>query len=179
MSIETLRIGHVTLVGSNEADTIAFYQDILGMPLVLRQPNLDEPETLHLFFDAGGGSYLTFFVRDPSAVPWTIGSVHHVALDVPEEVFERALGGLREQGIGHSGRVDRGAFWSLYFRDHNGLLLELSSWKVAIPDGIDKGAVLKRAQQLREADGAGNVKESHLRQALEQIIEEAVKVVRA
>jgi len=34
---------HVTVWGSNEADTIAFYRDLLGMPLVLRQPNLDDP----------------------------------------------------------------------------------------------------------------------------------------
>ncbi|MBM4437368.1 MAG: VOC family protein, partial [Actinobacteria bacterium] len=106
MSIRTQRIGHVTLIGSNEADTVAFYQGVLGMPLVLRQPNLDEPATLHLFFDAGNGSYLTFFVQaerasDGTPVPWAVGSVHHVAFDVTPEVFERALTGLRAHGIAH------------------------------------------------------------------------------
>jgi catechol 2,3-dioxygenase-like lactoylglutathione lyase family enzyme len=183
MSIQTERIGHVTLIGSNEKDAIDFYTGVLGMPLVLRQPNLDDLETLHLIFDVGHGSYLTFFVHDdtpsdPSPVPWAIGSTHHVAMDVTEEVFERALTSLREHNISHSGRVDRGAFWSMYFRDHNGMLLELSSWKVAIPTGIEKGAVLARAQQLREADGSGNVKEQHVRQALEQIVAEAGTAVR-
>lgn len=115
MSIQTERIGHVTLIGSNEKDVIDFYSGVLGMPLVLRQPNLDDLETLHLFFDVGHGSYLTFFVRDdrpsdPSPVPWAIGSTHHVAMDVTEEVFERALTGLREHDISHSRRVDRARF---------------------------------------------------------------------
>jgi len=52
------------LIGSNEAETIEFYRDVLGMPLVLRQPNLDQPEVTHLFFDTGDGRILTFFVED-------------------------------------------------------------------------------------------------------------------
>ena len=40
---------HITLIGSNEADTVEFYRDLLGMPLVLRQPNLDDPNSTHFF----------------------------------------------------------------------------------------------------------------------------------
>ena len=179
MDIRTQRIGHVTFIGSNETDTVAFYQGVLGMPLVLRQPNLDEPETLHLFFDAGGSSYLTFFVRadkvtDPTPVPWAVGSVHHVAMDLNQDAFDRALTGLGDARIPNSGRVDRGVFWSLYFRDPNGMLLELSSWKVPVPPDMDKGAVLKRAQELREADGSYNATADHVRQALEELRTKAV-----
>ncbi|MBV9279969.1 MAG: VOC family protein, partial [Chloroflexi bacterium] len=67
-------VHHITLVGSNRDDTIAFYQGVLGMPLVLEQPNLDVPEETHLYFDAGDGRLITFFVRqdrrtDPTPTP--------------------------------------------------------------------------------------------------------------
>ncbi|SEW01825.1 Glyoxalase/Bleomycin resistance protein/Dioxygenase superfamily protein [Halobacterium jilantaiense] len=55
---------HVTVWGSNAEETIAFYRDLLGMPLVMRQPNLDDPSQTHLFFDTGDGRILTVFVSD-------------------------------------------------------------------------------------------------------------------
>ncbi|HET7324623.1 MAG TPA: VOC family protein, partial [Halococcus sp.] len=78
---------HITLIGSNEEDTIAFYRDILGMPLVLRQPNLDAPHMTHLFFDTGDGRMLTFFVtddRDSHTGPQRpgVGAVHHLAFSI-------------------------------------------------------------------------------------------------
>jgi catechol 2,3-dioxygenase-like lactoylglutathione lyase family enzyme len=44
MDIPVNGVHHITLVGSNRKDTIDFYQGVLGMPLVLEQPNLDVPE---------------------------------------------------------------------------------------------------------------------------------------
>ena len=44
-------VHHITLVGSNRQATIDFWQGVLGMRLVLEQPNLDVPEETHLFFD--------------------------------------------------------------------------------------------------------------------------------
>jgi catechol 2,3-dioxygenase-like lactoylglutathione lyase family enzyme len=57
-------VDHITLIGSNIEDTVGFYRDVLGMPLVLRQPNLDQPEVTHLFFDTGDGRMLSFFVEE-------------------------------------------------------------------------------------------------------------------
>ena len=65
MEIPTTGVHHITLIGSNRQDTIDFYQGILGMPLVFEQPNLDVPEETHLYFDAGDGNLITFFVRLP------------------------------------------------------------------------------------------------------------------
>jgi len=61
--LQTQGVHHITLVGSNREATIAFYQEVLGMPLVFEQPNLDVPEENHLYFDMGDGRLLTFFVR--------------------------------------------------------------------------------------------------------------------
>ena len=83
---------HISIIGSNEEDTVDFYRDILGMPLVLRQPNLDAPELTHLFFDTGDGRILTFFVSDdrPSnrQPMQDVGSVHHLAFSVEADRLE-------------------------------------------------------------------------------------------
>jgi len=137
-AFHTTGLDHVTLIGSNEAETIEFYRDVLGMPLVLRQPNLDQPEVTHLFFDTGDGRILTFFVeddRDSSRQPLRtpIGGVHHVAFTVDPERFDEVKSGLSEHGYQFN-EFDRGIFHSLYTRDHNGLTIEFATDKYEIPD---------------------------------------------
>ncbi|MFB6294519.1 MAG: VOC family protein, partial [Candidatus Nanohaloarchaea archaeon] len=117
-------VDHITVWGSNETDTLAFYRDLLGMPLVLRQPNLDAPEETHLFFDTGDGRILTFFVNDdresdPSPVQTRIGAVHHLSFHIDPDRFEAVMDGLDAAGKSFN-MFDRGIFHSLYTRDHNG-----------------------------------------------------------
>ena len=162
---------HITVWGSNEADTIAFYRDLLGMPLVLRQPNLDDPSQTHLFFDTGDGRILTFFVSDdrPSAHglrPGT-GSVHHLCFSVDPGEYEEIMRALEEAGRGYN-VFDRGIFHSIYTQDNNGLVIELSADKYEIPNGR-KGEVLATAQRLREADGADFAQDCHMEAALEEL----------
>ncbi|MFC4543112.1 VOC family protein [Halosolutus amylolyticus] len=162
---------HITLIGSNEADTIAFYRDLLGMPLVLRQPNLDDPDSTHLFFDTGDGRILTFFVGDrgsnPRPLQHQIGSVHHLSFSVDPERFVETKEALDDAGRGYN-EFDRGIFHSLYTRDHNGLTIELATDKFSIPDDR-RGEVLATAQRLREEDGVDFAEERHLEAALEEL----------
>lgn len=163
---------HITLIGSNEADTIEFYRDLLGMPLVLRQPNLDAPDQTHLFFDTGDGRILTFFVAqdrqsNPQPQRHAVGSVHHLAFKLDADEFEETKQALEQAGHGYS-EFDRGIFHSLYTRDHNGLTIELSVDKFEFPEDR-RGEVLAKAQELREADGVDFAEERHLEQALAEL----------
>jgi len=160
---------HVTVWGSNAEDTIAFYRDLLGMPLVLRQPNLDDPSQTHLFFDTGDGRILTFFVgdRDPARGQQTrTGAVHHLCFSVDPERYEEVMAALDDAGKDYS-VFDRGIFHSIYTRDNNGLVIELSADKYDVPDDR-RGEVLATAQRLRGADGADYAKDEHLAGALEE-----------
>jgi len=170
--MHTTGVDHVTIVGSNEEDTIEFYRDLLGMPLVLRQPNLDDPNSTHLFFDAGDGRIVTFFVGDdrPSdARPNRpgIGGVHHLAFGVDPERFGEVREALEEAGHQYN-EFDRGIFHSLYTRDHNGLIIELATDKFDVP-ADRRGEVLATAQRLREEDGADFAEERHVEAALEEL----------
>jgi catechol 2,3-dioxygenase-like lactoylglutathione lyase family enzyme len=163
---------HVTIWGSNEEDTLAFYRDLLGMPLVLRQPNLDDPRQTHLFFDAGDGRILTVFVSpdrasDARRMRTQTGGVHHLAFSIDPAEFEDVMAALEEAGHGYD-VFDRGIFFSLYTTDHNGLVIELAADKYSIPDDR-RGEVLAETQRVREADGADYAEDEHLATALEKL----------
>lgn len=168
----TTGLDHITLAGSNAEDTIAFYRDLLGMPLVLRQPNLDAPNVTHLFFDTGDGRMLTFFVeegRDSHQGPQRtgVGAVHHLAFRFDPSRIAEIKEALDAAGHGFN-EFDRGIFHSLYTSDHNGLVIELSTDKYEIPDDR-RGEVLATAQRLRVEDGAEYAKGDHLEAALEEL----------
>ena len=160
---------HVTLEGSNTERTIEFYRDALGMPLVLAQPNLDRKHLTHLFFDPGDGRLVTFFCSDERDVPEGSitpdpGEVHHLAFRVEGERLGEVKAGLDERGYDYS-EFDRGAFHSLYTRDHNGLTIELVADKYAVPDDR-RGEVLALAHGERLAAGAEFVEDEQMDAAL-------------
>ncbi len=175
--IRTTGTDHVTVWGSNEADTLAFYRDLLGMPLVLRQPNLDDPSQTHLFFDTGDGRILTVFVGDrPSnrgGQRVGTGAVHHLCFAVAPERYEETMTALDDAD--HRYNVfDRGIFHSIYTTDNNGLVIELTADKYAVPDDR-RGEVLATAQAKRVADGAEYAEEEHVEAALREL---GIEVVR-
>jgi catechol 2,3-dioxygenase-like lactoylglutathione lyase family enzyme len=169
--LHTAGTDHITIWGSNAADTIGFYRDLLGMPLVLRQPNLDDPDQTHLFFDTGDGRILTVFVSDDRAsargVRPGVGGVHHLCFSLDPERYADVMRALDEAGKGYN-VFDRGIFHSLYTRDNNGLVIELSADKYDIPDER-RGEVLATAQRIREEDGAEYAADEHLAAAVAEL----------
>ncbi|MFB6233360.1 MAG: VOC family protein [Haloarculaceae archaeon] len=169
--VHTTGTDHVTVWGSNAEDTIAFYRDLLGMPLVLRQPNLDDPDQTHLFFDTGDGRILTVFVSDDrrsaGGVRPGVGGVHHLCFSVDPDEYEAVMAALDDAGKDYS-VFDRGIFHSIYTRDNNGLVIELSTDKYAIPEDR-RGEVLATAQRRRETDGAEYAKDEHVQAALAEL----------
>ena len=160
---------HVTVMGGDDASTIAFYRDLLGMALVLEQPNLDAPELTHLFFDTGDGHILTFFVGEdrPTRPHRGPGNVHHLAFSIAPGEFDATKAALEEAGYGFD-EFDRGAFHSLYTQDPAGLLVELVVEKYDVPDDR-RGEVLAAAHDRRVDAGDGYVDDEHMQAALEDL----------
>lgn len=176
--IHTTGTDHITVVGSNVEDTVEYYRDLLGMPLVLKQPNLDQPEVTHLFFDTGDGRILTFFVTDdrPSdqrPLQTQVGAVHHLAFKIEASRLNEIKAALDDAGYGYS-EFDRGAFHSLYTRDNNGLTIELATEKFDFPEDR-RAEVLARAHHERVDAGAEYVDDEHMEAALEDL---GIEVVR-
>ncbi|HEX8034729.1 MAG TPA: VOC family protein [Ktedonobacterales bacterium] len=174
-------VHHLTFVGSNREAVIDFYQGLLGMRLVLDQPNLDVPGEEHLYFDAGDGRLLTYFVRptrvnDVTPNPEGIGNLHHMALTVSHAVFTQVAARLNALGIENTGPIDRGFMDSIYFRDPNGQRLELACYKFVPPEGFTIADVLATAHRIRVAAGDYNVQDAHLAQAIEELSQTKVAI---
>jgi glyoxalase family protein len=172
--MQTQGVHHITLVGSNRESVIDFYHGVLGMPLVLDQPNLDVPGEEHIYFDTGDGRLITFFVRptrvdDPTPNPEGIGNLHHIAFTVSRAVYTQVAQRLNERGIWNTGEIDRGFMYSIYFRDPNGQLLELACYKFVPPEGYTVADVLATAHRIRVAEGAYAVQDSHLADAIAEL----------
>lgn len=173
-TIQTQGVHHITFVGSNRETAIDFYQGLLGMPLVLDQPNLDVPGEEHLYFDTGDGRLLTFFVRptrtdDTAPNPEGIGNLHHIAFTVSRAVYTQVAQRLNDRGIWNTGEIDRGFMYSIYFRDPNGQLLELACYKFVPPEGFTVADVLATAHRIRVAEGAYAVQDAHLADAIAEL----------
>ncbi len=179
--IQVQGVHHLTFVGSNREAVIDFYQGLLGMRLVLDQPNLDVPGEEHLYFDAGDGRLLTYFVRpthvnDPSPNSEDIGDLHHMALTVSKVVYNQVAARLNELGIENTGPIDRGFMDSIYFRDPNGQRLELACYKFVPPNGFTVADVLATAHRIRVEAGDYNVQDHHLAQAIEELSQRGVSI---
>jgi len=67
--MRTRGINHLALVCRDMRETVKFYTEVLGMPLI---KTIDLPDGgQHFFFDCGGGSSLAFFwwANAPAAAP--------------------------------------------------------------------------------------------------------------
>jgi catechol 2,3-dioxygenase-like lactoylglutathione lyase family enzyme len=173
--LQTQGLHHVTLVGADRATSIDFWEGVLGMPFVFEQPNLDQAEQNHLYFDPGDGRLITVFTdesrkADSDATPNEIGAVHHVAFAVSAATFRQAVARLDARGIAHSGVKDRGFMDSIYFRDPLGLLIELASYRFEPPAGHGHVDVLMEAHKLRVARGDPSIHEVHLADAIENLV---------
>jgi catechol 2,3-dioxygenase-like lactoylglutathione lyase family enzyme len=150
---ETRGVNHVALVCSDMAATVDFYEGVLGFPLfkTVEMPGGGQ----HFFFDIGDGASLAL-MWSPGAEPAApgiasqhpthfrsaIGSMNHIAIDVPLERIDEYLDTLRDLGLethlinhddsprGASREVHAGTWIrSLYFWDPDGIRLEFAAYR--------------------------------------------------
>ena len=151
-------LNHLALVCRDMARTVDFYTNVLGMPLV-KTIEFPEGAGQHFFFDIGNGDCLAFFwfphapepepgISSPRALPTVgdivtaVGSMNHVAFDVPPERIEEYHAKLTAKGIevaeilnhddslyGVARDMYPGVFVrSIYFFDPDGIMLEFAAW---------------------------------------------------
>lgn len=169
-------VHHITLVGSTRESAIAFWQGLLGMPLLFEQPNLGRPEENHLYFDPGDGRLITVFTNegrqdDPSPHPRGVGHLEHIAFNVSRATQTQVAKRLEERGIPFKA-FDRGFMDSIYFSDPNGLRLELACYKFEAPQGIRDVDILRAANAIRLRAEAHHITEEHLADAIAQLMSE-------
>jgi glyoxalase family protein len=120
-------IHHVTCITGDAPQNVEYYTGTLGLRMVKKTVNQDDPTVYHLFYAdelGSAGADITFF-EYPGAIPGRAGDgmVHRIAFRVASEnslgFWEKRVGGTR---------IDDG----LRFNDPEGLELEL-----VVDDGVD------------------------------------------
>ena len=136
----------------DSAETRGFYEDFLGLTLAeafeIRQSATGrETSVLHIFFEMADGSFLAFF--EAPEQPFEFKAQHdfdlHIALEVDEADLLTMLARGKAAGIETRGIIDHGSIHSIYFRDPNGYVIELTARRVV--DGVQSDS----AEKAREA----------------------------
>jgi len=130
-------VHHLALICRDVEETIRFYQETLGFPLVELVENRDYAGSSHFFFDIGNHNLLGFFDFPGHEHPEfqeTIGGVQHLALSTTPEQFAAAKQKLDAAGIEYLG-PDRGVENSLYIRDPNGIGVEFYQERLGYFEG--------------------------------------------
>lgn len=128
---------HVTAISGPARRNLDFYARVLGLRLVKKTVNFDDPGTYHLYFgdtDAAPGSILTFFPWEHAAPGRLgIGETQETVFRVPEGSIGFWAHRFVEQGVPHEVPVKRFGETVLSFRDPDGMRLAL----VGLP-GVEK-----------------------------------------
>lgn len=121
---------HFALLCSDVERTIHFFQDLLEFPLVELFENRDYRGSTHLFFDVGHGNYLAYFDfpgLDLQAYREVLGGLHHIAISVTREQFDRLVARLEAAGV----RAEIVGGSSAYFPGPDGERLELLTYPLS------------------------------------------------
>ena len=134
-------------------ETRRFYEDFLGLPLVnafeiTETKSGRSTHTLHSFYGMDDGSCLAFFEAPDR--PFEFKTQHdydlHIALEVERDMLEPMMEKARAAGVEVRGISDHGFIQSIYLRDPDGYVVELTAKTGAGEPAMDEA--------MREAHGA-------------------------
>ena len=146
MAETTHGIHHITAIAGDPQQNIDFYAGILGLRLVKKTVNFDDPHTYHFYYgDAAGhpGTILTFF-------PWGarrrrgsggIGQATTIAFSIPAGAVGYWTERLEQNQIHFNPPFARFDEEVITFHDPDGLELELVGSAADTRSGWDRGSV--------------------------------------
>ncbi|HTR54323.1 MAG TPA: VOC family protein [Kofleriaceae bacterium] len=137
-------------------ETRRFYEDFLGLPLVnafeIRETKSGrQTHVLHSFYAMDDGSCLAFF--EVPDVPFDFKQQHdydlHIALEVPRDQLEPMMAKARAADQEVRGIADHHMVESIYFRDPNGYVIELTAKTPKHDDDMNPAKNGARAELAR------------------------------
>jgi glyoxalase family protein len=139
MELKIQGLHHITAITSDASTAVKFYTRLLGLRLVKKTVNFDDPSAYHLYFgDEKGhpGTLITFFDWGNAARAGQVGArmTHHFAFTTRDKgTLARWKNWLNQNSVHVVGPLDRGSFNSIHFQDPDGLILEIAT------PGLGKG----------------------------------------
>ena len=137
-------------------ETRKFYEDFLGLPLVnafaINETKSGRPtQTLHSFYAMDDGSCLAFFEAPDRSFDFKEQHDYdlHIAVEVSREDLHRMFEKGKQAGIETRGISDHGFIDSIYFRDPNGYVIELTAKRPDHDQAIDQARAGAHTQLAR------------------------------
>src|SRR6187200_1906510 len=125
MENRILGLHHITAIADNAQRNYDFYTKVLGLRMVKKTVNFDDPGTYHFYYgDEGGrpGTILTFFPWERVAAGRVgVGQTQETAFRVPEAAIGYWAHRFVEKGVVHDAPVKRFGRTVLPFKDPDGM----------------------------------------------------------
>jgi glyoxalase family protein len=126
------RMHHITAIGSDAGQLQQFFSAMLGLRLVKRTVNFDDPSSPHLYWGVGAGApgtIITYFAYPHGTMrPVRLGTgmTHHFALSVPDQdALSQWREFLQSSGVPVHKRLDEEIFPSIEVQDPDGQIIEI------------------------------------------------------
>lgn len=122
---------HTAFRCRNTEETRKFYEDFIGLKLTeaLHLKLDDGTHVLHSFFQLDDGSAIAFF--DAPSRPFNFKEQSdfdlHIAFEVDMNTLKMFMERAKEHNVPFRGPSDHGFIYSIYFRDPNGYVFELTA----------------------------------------------------
>jgi catechol 2,3-dioxygenase-like lactoylglutathione lyase family enzyme len=147
----------------DSGQTRAFYEDFLGLPLastleIGQTKSGRKTQTLHTFYRLGDGSFLAFF--EAPDMPFEFKPQHdydlHIALEVDHATLDAMFAKARAAGMEARGISDHGFIDSIYLRDPNGYVIELTCKRDGHDAAMDpaRNGAREKLERWQAAKGA-------------------------
>ena len=137
-------------------ETRAFYEDFLGLPLsgslaIGETKTGRRTHVLHTFYRMDDGSFLAFFEAPDMAFEFKDQQDFdlHIALEVTPQALAEMFEKGKAQGREVRGVSDHGFVDSIYFRDPNGYVVELTAKRAGHDEMMDPAK--NRAREILDA----------------------------
>ena len=125
-------------------ETRKFYEEFLGLPLtqafeITETKSGRETHVLHSFYKMDDGSCIAFFEVPETAFEFKQQHDYdlHIAVEVPHDQLQPILDKGKRAGIDTRGIADHDGIHSIYFRDPNGYVVELTAKRPHHADYMD------------------------------------------
>lgn len=144
-------IHHISIISGDAQTNATYYVKKLGLRMVLKSVNQDDPGTYHLFYanaDGEPGSSITFFPWKRAVKSRTgVGEVERISFSVPEDSIAYWQDRFNDFGISSGEPFERFGKKVLPFVDSDGLKLEIveDDRSNDLPGWKDSDVPLKKA----------------------------------
>ena len=172
-------LGYTAIIVRSLRDSMDFYQR-LGLTAVYVEPNRDDPESFCALMYCGGNDSFIMLVGPAEGARVAIaeaqpgvGSMQYLSFNISRETLTEIWHEMSNAGVAGSEEIVRGYERLVFLEDPNGVLITLTAWSTEPPPGMPRALVLVRAAAIRERDGAAYVEDTHVQQAIAEIIRDS------